>query len=189
MDQQIVLVGVAIGVMVLFMVGTMLMVAKFHRKVPQGRALIINAMGPDTRVTFSACTVFPFINFAEEMDVTLKTIALEAQGREALVTKDGARVEVRALFYVGVNRTAEDVLKVAHTLGCAAASDPKRIQELFAPKFLEALKIVTAHHGADQLTLTTRNEYKDEVIRTIGRDLNGFRLDDLVLEQVDVRER
>lgn len=105
------------------------------------------------------------------------------------MTKNDARVEVRALLYVKVNETAEDVLRVARTLGCAAASDPKRIQELFAPRFLEEIKIVTASCDKSQLALAARDSYKDDIMAAIGTDLNGFKLDELVLEQIELRER
>ena len=57
----------------------------------------------------------------------------------------------------------DDVLKVAQSLGCARASDPKTLEELFTAKFAEALKTVGKHFNFEQL-YTKRDEFKDKII-------------------------
>jgi hypothetical protein len=83
-----------------------------------------------------------------------------------------------------VNKTVDDVLKVAQSIGCARASDPKALEELFTAKFAEALKTVGKHFNFDEL-YTKRDDFKDKIIEVIGKDLNGFILDDAAIDYLE----
>jgi uncharacterized membrane protein YqiK len=84
-------------------------------------------------------------------------------------------------FFVRVNKTAEDVLKVAQAIGCMRASDPDTLEELFVAKFSEALKTVGKRLEFEQL-YTMRDDFRDQIIQVIGRDLNGYVLDDAAID-------
>ena len=166
--------------LVLF-VGFLFMVAKFYRKVEQGRALIINKVTREPTVTFTGGLVLPIIHRAEVMDISVKTIEIDRRGKEGLICKDNIRADIKVTFFVKVNKTAEDVLKVAQQVGCARASDQNTLEELFIAKFSEALKTVGKQLEFVEL-YTKREDFKDEIVRTIGRDLNGYVLDDAAID-------
>jgi uncharacterized membrane protein YqiK len=102
-----------IGIAMVVLVGFGFMVAKFYRKVEQGRALIINKVSKEPEVTFTGGLVLPVIHRAEVMDISVKTIEIDRRGKEGLICKDNIRADIKVTFFVRVNKTTEDVLKVA----------------------------------------------------------------------------
>jgi len=179
--NQLIIVAAGIGVLALIIVGFLIIVAKFYRQVDQGTALIVNTMKSEPEVTFTGKVVYPIINRAETIDISVKTITVNRRGKEGLICGDNIRADIEVTFFVRVNKTQEDVLKVAQTIGCMRASDPRVIGELFAAKFSEALKTVGKGLNFEDL-YKERQTFKDEIIKCIGTDLNGFHLDDCAID-------
>jgi uncharacterized membrane protein YqiK len=166
------------GVMLL---GIAIMAARFYRQVDQGKVLIVNKPGNKTTVTFTGGIVLPIIHRAEVMDISLKTVEIDRRGKEGLICQDNIRADIKVTFFVRVNKTNEDVLKVAQSIGCARASDQATLEKLFEAKFSEALKTVGKSFDFVQL-YTKRDEIKDRVVDVIGRDLNGYMLEDCAID-------
>ncbi len=179
MLEPALLVAIGAGILTVATIGIIL--AKFHRKVNQGQALIVNKMSGEPVVTFTGANVLPIIYRAEVMDISLKTIELERRGKEGLICRDNIRADIKVTFFVRVNKTAEDVLKVAQAIGCARASDQRTLEELFMAKFSEALKTVGKRLEFVEL-YEKRDEFKDEIIKVIGQDLNGYVLEDAAID-------
>lgn len=74
---------VAAGAVVTVLFGTLVLFARFYRKVDQGRALVISKISGDPVVTFSGALVLPIIHRAEEMDISVKTIVIDRRGGKA----------------------------------------------------------------------------------------------------------
>ena len=79
------------------------------------------------------------------MDISVKTIEISRMGKDGLICRDNIRADIRITFFVRVNKTVEDVIKVAQAIGAERASDQATLQELFNAKFSEALKTVGKH--------------------------------------------
>ncbi len=184
MQQWIIPVLIAVGVIVVILGGVAIIVAKFYRQVDQGTALIVNKMGAEAIVTFTGSVVYPIVNRAETMDISVKTITVNRRGKEGLICKDNIRADIEVTFFVRVNKEPTDVLKVAQSIGCARASDPRVIAELFNAKFSEALKTVGKMLNFEDL-YKERQKFKDEIIKVIGIDLNGFHLDDCAIDYLE----
>jgi uncharacterized membrane protein YqiK len=178
---QLVMVGIAVGVLALIVIGVLVIIAKFYRQVDQGHALVVNRMKDEPEVTFTGAVVYPIINKHETMDISVKTIEIDRRGKEGLICQDNIRADIKVTFFVRVNKTREDVLRVAQAIGCARASDPRTIADLFNAKFSEALKTVGKSMEFAEL-YTKRQQFKDEIIKVIGTDLNGFVLDDCAID-------
>lgn len=175
---------IVVGVIVVLALGTLVLVARFYRQVDQGRALIVNTMRSEPVVAFTGAIVYPIINRAEVMDLSVKTIEIDRRGKEGLICADNIRADINVTFFVRVNKTVEDALKVAQSIGCQRASDPNTLNALFTAKFSEALKTVGKHFDFEQL-YTKRDEFKDKIIQVIGKDLNGFILDDAAIDYLE----
>lgn len=182
--ENLLIMGVAIVGVIIVVAGLAFAVAKFYRTVEQGRALIINKMNREPLVTFTGGIVIPIIHRAELMDISVKTIETDRRGKEGLICKDNIRADIKVTFFVKVNKTTEDVLKVAQQVGCVRASDQNTLEALFQAKFSEALKTVGKQLDFEEL-YTKRESFKDEIIRTIGRDLNGYVLDDAAIDYLE----
>lgn len=184
MFEQVLPIVIAVAIGFVVVLGVLAMIARFYKQVEQGKALIVNTMRQEPVVAFTGAVVYPIINRAEIMDLSVKTIDIDRRGKEGLICNDNIRADINVTFFVRVNKTRDDVLKVAQSLGCARASDPKALEELFTAKFAEALKTVGKHFNFDQL-YTKRDDFKDKIIEVIGKDLNGFILDDAAIDYLE----
>lgn len=172
---------IAASILTFIVVIVLFMFARFYRKVEQGHALIVNTLNSEAEVTFSGRMVFPVIHIAELMDISLKTIVIKRTGKEGLICKDNIRADIEVTFFVHVNKTAEDVLKVAQAIGCPRASSQETLEELFSAKFSEALKTVGKAMNFEDL-YQERDKFRDEIIRQIGDNLSGYVLEDAAID-------
>ncbi|MEZ4390703.1 MAG: hypothetical protein R3A48_06365 [Polyangiales bacterium] len=174
-------VAVALALVV---IGVLTLLARFYRQVDQGKALIVNTLKAEPLVTFTGAIVYPIIHRAEVMDISVKTIEIDRRGKEGLICKDNIRADIKVTFFVRVNKTQEDVLKVAQSIGCVRASDQVTIEGLFEAKFAEALKTVGKRLNFEDL-YKERDHFKDAIIEVIGKDLNGFVMDDCAIDYLE----
>lgn len=180
---QIILVGV-----VILVVGLLALFASTYKKVTQGRALVRTGAGRTTVEYDRGLFVIPIFHTLEIMDISVKTIEVERMGEAGLICRDNMRADIKVVFFVRVNKSKEDIIEVAQTIGCNRASDPQTLNNLFDAKFSEALKTVGKRFDFVEL-YDSRDDFKEAIIKTIGRDLNGYVLDDCAidyLEQTDI---
>ncbi|MFJ3841152.1 flotillin family protein [Streptomyces sp. NPDC054904] len=183
MDAITLGVGVLVGVVLLLVFVALIVISRLFRKVEQGKALIVSRMRK-VDVTFTGQVVLPVLHKAEVMDISVKTIEISRTGRDGLICQDNIRADIRISFFVRVNKTAEDVIKVAQAIGTARASDKATLQELFNAKFSEALKTVGKQLDFTDL-YTKRDEFRDRIIAVIGTDLNGYSLEDAAIDHLE----
>ncbi|AJE83447.1 MULTISPECIES: SPFH domain-containing protein [Streptomyces] len=183
MDALTLGIGVLAAVVLLLVLAVFLVVSRLFRKVEQGKALIVSKMRK-VDVTFTGQVVLPVLHKAEVMDISVKTIDITRSGRDGLICRDNIRADIRISFFVRVNKTVEDVVKVAQAIGTARASDKAILQELFNAKFSEALKTVGKQMDFSDL-YTKRDELRDRIIQVIGTDLNGYSLEDAAIDYLE----
>ena len=181
MVTSVVVIFVMFALIIAF--ATMVMVIKCWRKVEQGTALIITG-GSKPTVHFSKAILLPLVRQAEIMDISVRRIEIFRHGPQGLVCQDNVRADIKVAFFVRVNNNEEDVLRVAQSIGAARASEAEKLEELFEAKFSEALKSVGKKFDFVAL-YTSREEFKDEILKIIGRDLNGYILDDAAIDYLE----
>ncbi len=175
--------SVFVAVVLLVGIALLLVVSRLFRKVEQGKALIVSKLRR-VDVTFTGQVVLPILHKAEVMDISVKTIDITRTGRDGLICRDNIRADIRITFFVRVNKTVEDVKKVAQAIGTTRASDQATLQALFAAKFSEALKTVGKQLDFTDL-YTHRKEFRDRIIEVIGTDLNGYSLEDAAIDYLE----
>ncbi|MFH8446998.1 flotillin family protein [Streptomyces sp. NPDC018026] len=176
-------IGVLALVCLLLVAVLLFGVSRLFRKVEQGKALIVSKMRK-VDVTFTGQVVLPVLHRAEVMDISVKTIEITRAGKEGLICRDNIRADIRITFFVKVNKTVEDVVKVAQAVGTARASDRDTLQELFHAKFSEALKTVGKQLDFTDL-YTKREELRYRIIEVIGVDLSGYHLEDAAIDYLE----
>ena len=169
--------------LVLLVVGVFVLILMFYRKVEKGTALVVTGL-PKTKVIFNGGTVIPLFNRAELMDISVKRIELDRTGKNGLICKDNMRADIKVAFFVRVNNVEDDVLRVAESIGCDRASSEAEIRALFDAKFSEALKTVGKRFDFTEL-YEERDTFRDEMLKVIGTDLNGFVLDDAAIDYLE----
>jgi uncharacterized membrane protein YqiK len=175
---------VGAGLVVLFVIALIALFKAFYIKVPQGTALIVNDMSSTPKVHFTGSLVYPVIHLKEFMKISLITLEVDRRGKDGLICRDNMRADITVAFYLRVNETQEDVLKVAKAIGVERASDRAAVNELFNAKFSEALKTVGKQFDFVQL-FENRQEFRDRIVEVIGNDLNGYVLEDVAIDYLE----
>ncbi|MDG4856672.1 SPFH domain-containing protein [Streptomyces sp. T-3] len=183
MDATTVGIGLSAAAVLLVVAAVLFALSRLFRKVEQGKALIVSKLRK-VDVTFTGQVVLPVLHKAEVMDISVKTIEITRAGKEGLICRDNIRADIRISFFVRVNKTAQDVIKVAQAVGTARASDRATLQELFHAKFSEALKTVGKQMDFTDL-YTKREELRYNIIELIGVDLNGYHLEDAAIDYLE----
>lgn len=175
---------VVLGVGFIILLGLIAIVKAWYIKVPQGTALIINGLGGALKVSFTGAIVYPVIYRKEYMRISLITLEVDRRGKDGLICRDNMRADITVAFYLRVNETAQDVLKVAKSVGAERASDREAINLLFNAKFSEALKTVGKQIEFVNL-FENRQEFREKIIEVIGNDLNGYILEDVAIDYLE----
>jgi len=175
---------VLLGLVVVLVFGLMGLFKAFYKKVDQGTALIVNDMSAQPKVHFTGALIVPVLYRAELMKISLITLQVDRRGKEGLICKDNMRADITVAFYLRVNETQADVLRVAKAIGADRASDKNAVDELFNAKFSEALKTVGKKFEFTDL-FEQRQEFRDEIVKVIGNDLNGYVLEDVAIDYLE----
>jgi uncharacterized membrane protein YqiK len=175
---------VPIGVILLLIIGFFALFKSFYIKVPQGTALIVNDMSTKPKVHFTGALVYPIIYKKEFMKISLLTLEVDRRGKDGLICKDNLRADITVAFYLRVNETTDDVLKVAKSIGVDRASDHQAVSALFNAKFSEALKTVGKKFELAKL-FEERQNFRDHIVDVIGKDLNGYALEDVAIDYLE----
>lgn len=173
-----------IGIVILMLIAIAALFKAFYIKVEQGTALIKNDMSAHPKVFFTGAWVWPVIHKKELMRISLITLEVDRRGKDGLICADNMRADITVAFYLRVNETPEDVLKVAKSLGANRASDKQAVNELFNAKFSEALKSVGKQIEFVRL-FEDRQHFRDKIIQVIGNDLNGYVLEDVAIDYLE----
>ncbi|WP_242112927.1 flotillin family protein [Luteimonas aquatica] len=172
------------GVVLVLLFGLLGMFKAFYIKVDQGTALIVNDMSSTPKVRFTGGLIIPVLYRAEHMRISLITLQVDRRGKEGLICRDNMRADITVAFYLRVNETQSDVLRVAKAIGADRASDKNAVDELFNAKFSEALKTVGKKFEFTDL-FEKRQEFRDEIVKVIGNDLNGYVLEDVAIDYLE----
>jgi hypothetical protein len=119
---------VLLGLVVVLVFGLMGLFKAFYKKVDQGTALIVNDMSSQPKVHFTGALIVPVLYRAELMKISLITLQVDRRGKEGLICKDNMRADITVAFYLRVNETQADVLRVAKAIGADRASDKNAVE-------------------------------------------------------------
>jgi uncharacterized membrane protein YqiK len=174
-----VLLGLSVVAMVgIMFAGYVLLLRLFLKRAKPGQALVRTGVGP-ARVSFGAIFAFPVLHLCSVVDITVKQFGIT----EKFETRDKKSIYLGVSFSVRINNTAEDVRMVAGNLGPERTFDETWIKEHFRKAFREAMVIVVQTHDADEL-LEDWECTKTEILEKIGAYLNGYVLDDAVIDEM-----
>ncbi|WP_312901340.1 flotillin family protein [Chryseobacterium taichungense] len=164
-------------------VGLIFWILSMYKKTVQGIVILRTGYG-GTKVFFNAGIVIPIIHRMESMDISVKKLEIAREGKAGLICKDNMRADIQVAFFVRVNKSVDDIVNVAQTIGCQRASDIHTLRELFEAKFSEALKTVGKKFEFIEL-YEARSEFRQEILDIIGTDLNGYVLDDCAIDYLE----
>ena len=153
------------------------------RKIQPGRAGVKTGWG-GLNVSFDWMVRWPLVQSYHIMDISVKKLEIARKGKDGLVCKYNIRADITVAFYIRVEATEESVRKVAQMLTPERVSDMVQLRELFEAKFSEALKTVGKQMEFHEL-FTERITFRDQIQKTIGKDLDGFFLQDVAIDYLE----
>lgn len=153
------------------------------RKIQPGCAGVTTGWG-GLKVSFDWMLRLPIIQAYHIMDISVKKLEIQRKGKDGLVCKDNIRADIVVAFYIRVEASEESVRKVAQMLGPERVSDQVQLRELFEAKFSEALKTAGKQMEFHEL-FTERIKFRDQIQNTIGKDLDGFLLQDVAIDYLE----
>ena len=184
MPEVIITIVVGLGLFFMALIAIAFLFNQFYRKVGPEEALVRSGLGGLAAVTGKGILVFPVIHRVDRMDLSVKRIEIHRKGGQGLICRDNMRADIEVAFFVRVNNARETILQVAQSLGCRRASERAALVELFDAKFSEALKTVGKRFDFVEL-YEERDKFKEEIIKVIGTDLNGYVLDDCAIDYLE----
>lgn len=171
----------AFGVAMLVAGGIMFTITQLYEKATMNEAFVRTGVGGPKVVQDGAAIVIPAIHRITR--VSLETIRLEIERltEKSFITGDSLHVDVRAQFYIRVNRDEESIKAAATSLGSKSGVD-ELIMGLVGDKLVSGLRTVAGRRDLDYLHAHV-DEYSEEVKKIVEADIahNG-----LFLESVTV---
>ncbi|QDV25081.1 flotillin family protein [Aureliella helgolandensis] len=183
-SETIVYAVIALVVLLILVIGILALISRFYKKVGPDEAIVRTGWGGMQVVTANGIFVMPVVHHSEKMDLTLKSFEIAREGAEGLICKDNIRADIRVAFFIRIDKTQEEMCEVAQSIGCKRASQLETLRELFDSKFSEALKTVGKQFEFVEL-YDKREQFKGEILKVIGTDLNGYRLDDAAIDYLE----
>jgi len=153
------------------------------RKIQPGRAGVKTGWG-GLQVSFDWMIRVPLVQSYHIVDISVKKLEIQRKGKDGLVCNDNIRADITVAFYIRVDATEESVRKVAQMLTPERVSDVNQLRELFEAKFSEALKTAGKQMEFHEL-FTERIKFRDQIQVTIGKDLDGFLLQDVAIDYLE----
>jgi len=175
---------IAIGLVFALFLLTALYISRYYIKVGPDEAIVKSGMGGLRVATDGGLLMIPLVQHIEYMDLTLKSFEIARQGSEGLICKDNIRADIKVAFFIRVDKTDEEIKEVAQSIGAKRCAEIDTLRELFDAKFSEALKTVGKQFDFVDL-YDKRDKFKDEILKVIGTDLNGYRLDDAAIDYLE----
>lgn len=151
-----------------------------YQKAHQGQALVRTGLGRPV-VSFNGLFALPPFHKVEKVDITLKKLMVNSFGKKDFLTLDGKFLELHADFNLRVNPVSFDVLEAVMSFGAGNTFDLKFLRDLFLPKFKEAIRNVSARFTHSRI-YENMAEFKRDIFKELGRDFNGYILEDFALE-------
>ncbi len=153
------------------------------RMIQPGRAGVKTGWG-GVKVAFDWMVRLPIVQDYHIVDISVKKLEITRKGKDGLVCSDNIRADITVAFYIRVEATPESVRKVAQMLTPERVSDINQLRELFEAKFSEALKTAGKQMEFHELFIE-RTKFRDQIQNTIGKDLDGFLLQDVAIDYLE----
>lgn len=181
MSINVYLLGV---ILIIILIGAVGLYQLLFIKIPQDSVLIINDMGQAPKIHFSGSVYCPLIYKKTVIKIKLISFKIELNNNKNLVFKDNGRANVCVMFNLKINETSEDVLKAVKAMGVRRISNQKTVSAFFYARFIEALRKVVEQTELVNL-LQNQADFCDDIINTIGSDLNGYVLKEVIINHVE----
>ncbi len=159
--------------------------ARLYVRATKETAFVRTGLGGEKVVKDGGAIVLPVLHETIPVNMNTLRIEVEKMQKDALITKDRMRVDVKADFYLRVAPSREGISMAAQTLG-TRTTRAEEVKKLMESKFVDVLRSVAA-----EMTMTEmheqRSEFVQKVQQSVANDLekNGLELESVSLTGFD----
>ncbi|RYV03558.1 flotillin [Shewanella sp. OPT22] len=157
------------------------MFAKLYTRATKELAFVRTGFGGEKVIKDGGAIVLPVLH--ETISVNMNTLRIEVEKtqKDALITKDRMRVDVKADFYLRVAPNAEGISMAAQTLG-NRTNRVEELKKLMESKFVDVLRAVAA-----EMTMTEMHEQRADFVQRVQNNVaNDLEKNGLELESVSL---
>lgn len=175
-------IGFLIGLITVWLF--VLLFLRPYKKPKSGTAIIRSGMG-GIRVAYNeGIFVLPMLHEYDELDLSNKQLEYPFINEDALLSKKFEKVEITINANVRINIATDDMVRVYQTIGVNKSNDIDYMKNYFAPRIREAAAGVASQYNYEDLIIE-RAHFKNGILNYIGRDFDGYVIDDLFIEKIN----
>jgi flotillin len=179
---EIAFIAVAIVAALLVIGGTF---AKLYKRATKETAFVRTGLGGEKVIKDGGALVLPIVHEIIPVNMNTLRIEVEKTQKDALITKDRMRVDVKADFYLRVAPNSEGISMAAQTLG-TRTTRIEEVKKLIESKFVDVLRTVAAEMAMTEMH-EQRADFVQRVQNSVANDLekNGLELESVSLTGFD----
>ncbi len=181
--SRLLLVG--FGVFLLLIGGIVLIITRLYVKTAADEAFVRTGMGGQKVIIDGGAIVIPVVHKVVPVSLATMRLDVERRDQDALITGDKLRADIKAEFYIKVQKDREAVVNAATSLG-ERSVNAVTVKELVNEKLISALRTVAATKSLEDLN-AKRDEFAEAVQKIVSTDLrhNGLTLESVTVSQLD----
>ncbi|MEC8232673.1 MAG: flotillin family protein, partial [Pseudomonadota bacterium] len=173
------------GAIVIGLIVIGLIFAKLYKRATKETAFVRTGLGGEKVIKDGGALVLPVVH--EIIPVNMNTLRIEVEKiqKDALITKDRMRVDVKADFYLRVAPNTNGISMAAQTLG-TRTTRAEEVKKLMESKFVDVLRAVAAEMSMTEMH-EQRADFVQKVQQSVANDLekNGLELESVSLTGFD----
>lgn len=182
-ENLISFIGLTVIIIIMLVIIYFVIFLKTYKKPIQGQAIVRSGLKGVQIGIYKGVYVIPVFHTLEYVDLTVKQLDIEHKEYQGVICKDFIRADIKIIFYLRVSNVPDDIFRVSSVFGCKTTFDEVKIKDIFHTKFSEALKTIAFTFEYEELYQKKR-EFRDEILLLIGTELNGYIIDDCVVEYI-----
>lgn len=170
-----------IGIIVIALLTMGLIFAKLYTRATKETAFVRTGLGGEKVIKDGGAIVLPVVHEVIPVNMNTLRIEVEKTQKDALITKDRMRVDVKADFYLRVAPNAGGISMAAQTLG-TRTTRAEEVKKLMESKFVDVLRAVAA-----EMTMTEMHEQRADFVQKVQQSVaNDLEKNGLELESVSL---
>ncbi|EGM70798.1 flotillin family protein [Shewanella sp. HN-41] len=169
------------GMVVVGLIVIGLIFAKLYKRATKEMAFVRTGFGGEKIIKDGGAIVLPVLHETIAVNMNTLRIEVEKTQKDALITKDRMRVDVKADFYLRVAPNADGISMAAQTLG-TRTTRVEELKKLMESKFVDVLRAVAA-----EMTMTEMHEQRADFVQRVQNNVaNDLEKNGLELESVSL---
>ena len=163
--SNVVFIATIVGISVVTLLVIGIIFARLYKRATKETAFVRTGLGGEKVIKDGGAVVLPVVH--EIIPVNMNTLRIEVEKiqKDALITKDRMRVDVKADFYLRVAPNASGISMAAQTLG-TRTTRAEEVKKLMESKFVDVLRAVAA-----EMSMTEMHEQRADFVQIVQQSV------------------